>query len=135
MLKTMKTAPASLLITPLFAHLIVLSGCSIIVDIDECEDNSQCVLEDGTELVCGVDNTCIEAPALGETCLTPRECLQPTLCVTDSAAPADESPQGVCAMDCSLSSCEGVQGVPEGWVCCELSDGAAACLPPEDCGS
>ncbi len=116
-----------------------LTGCSLVVQVEECEDNSQCILEDGTELVCGVESTCIEAPALGETCLSAQECLEPMLCVskTQGAVQSEESEEGegFCAMGCAMSSCEDAQGVPAGWTCCELSDGSAACLPDDQCGS
>ncbi|MBV1858051.1 MAG: hypothetical protein KUG77_06535 [Nannocystaceae bacterium] len=131
----MKVASAWTLAAMFAAQLPLLTSCSLIVEVDECEDNSQCILEDGTELVCGLENTCIDVPALGETCLSPRECLEPLLCVSSSQATGDDDvADGFCAMDCSLSSCEEAEGVPEDWVCCELSDGSAACLPAGECG-
>ena len=46
------------------AALLCLTAmaCSVIIDIEECRDNSQCILEDGTQLVCGPDETIRSCP-------------------------------------------------------------------------
>jgi hypothetical protein len=113
------------------AALLCLTAlaCSVIIDIEECTDNSQCILEDGTQLVCGPDETCVEPPGIGEECSHPRECLEPLVCV---AADPEQS-TGLCTLDCTVAACEHPD-LPPDWVCCELDSGKAACLAPSVCG-
>lgn len=110
--------------------LSTLLACSVVVDVVECEDNDQCVLEDGTQLVCTSQNVCVDAPAVGDECVLPRECLAPQVCV----APDPEQEVGFCTLDCTAGTCDD-PAVPDGWVCCELDDGSSACLEPSLCSA
>ena len=102
----------------------MLLSCSFIIDVVECEDNSDCILEDGTQLVCTRDNVCVSAPAQGEDCSRPSECLEPLLCV----APDPDQSVGYCALACSDSPCQA-----DGELCCELDNGVFACVPSALC--
>lgn len=108
----------------------MLASCSFIVDAVECEDNTDCVLEDGTQLVCTPDNVCISAPAQGDECTRPSECLDPLVCV----APDAEQDVGLCALDCTDAPCEGTDQ-PDDSTCCELDNGMFVCLPAELCAT
>ncbi len=112
-------------IAPVFSF-----GCSVVIDPLECDDNAQCVLEDGTQLVCAADNMCVDAPELGDDCESPDECLDPLVCVSTTQSGAS----GVCAQSCTDSVCDDPD-LPQDWTCCQLSDGTAACLAPTACPS
>ena len=107
----------------------LLAGCSIITHVEECDDNSDCVLEDGTQYVCSPDNVCIEAPTLGEACLAPNECLDPMICIASA-----DGEDGFCAMECSTQDCASLGDGSSDYVCCELSEGSSACVPSGQCG-
>ena len=121
------THPSSLaaLLLPLIA-----SACSLVIDVVECDDNTQCIMEDGTQLVCAPDNNCVDAPQIGDECTLPRECLDPLICV----AADPELSTGFCTLDCTVDPCDDPD-LPADWTCCELNNGMAACLSPTVCQS
>lgn len=101
----------------------LLPACSFIVDPIECERDEHCVLEDGTALVCGAEQLCIDPIEPGGACAAASECASEAVCV---ALDPDEG--GVCLETCDASPC-----TDPSEVCCELDDAQLACVPADAC--